>query len=93
MGAERREAARGKPLSLALHVQRLEELERPLHSLPGRCREQVILGKGEQPRRPPITATEQPGDTRGQMGDQERAPQTGCAAVDHAAIRSQLSRR
>ena len=82
-----------KALSLARRVQRLEELERLLHSLAGRGREQIVLGKREQARRPPLAAAEQPGDARREVGDQERPPQAGCAAVDHAAIRSQLSRR
>ena len=72
-------------------VELLEERERLLHSLARRGREQLVLWKREQSGRPPLAPAEQPGDARREVSDQERPSQAGCAAVDHAAIRSQLS--
>jgi hypothetical protein len=91
VGAEGREATRAQALALGVRVELLEERKRVLDAPAGRGGEQLLLGKCEEAGRPALAAAEQPGDARREVSDQECSPQTGCAGVDHAAIRSQLS--
>ena len=93
VGADRRARSGGEPVALRVHVERIEEGQRLLDLPSCRRGDQVVLREGEQPRRPALAAAQQSGDPGCQVSDQEGAPETGIAGVDHAAIRSHVSSR
>ena len=92
VGAHGQTALLCEPSTFVVDVHRFQKGKRPL-DMPAGCRsEEVLLREREQAMRAALTPAEQPGNSRREVGDQERAAQAGIAAVDHhASTRCQAS--